>query len=251
MVIDVFRALARRWYVVVAGLMITGAMVYGAYLVTPPEYNARGLLLLLPSETTVGEGGNPFLSLSGLEQPAGILVAYFSSAPAREEITAQSPTASYQVGIEDSTRGPVIAVDVTDATPEATLGTLTHIIDRLSEELIRLQSDVAVPSDATIGAMSLSVDSTAKPDIAATLRMTIVAAIVGIVLTGIAALALDGILLRRKTRREATPHTARRVSAADEDPDGPAEESDLARGDPAARATHRPRPATTRVGRGR
>ena len=77
------------------------------------------------------------------------------------------------------------------------------------------------PSDATIGAMSLSVDSTAKPDIAATLRMTIAAAVVGIVLTGFAALALDGILLRRKTRREATPHTARRVSAADRGPGWP------------------------------
>ena len=135
MVLEVLWALARRWYVVVVGLLLTGGLTYGAISASPPEYHARGLVLLLPSDAAVGKGGNPFLQLSGLEQPAGILVASFSSAPARAAVGQRSPTADYTVGIDDSTRGPVIAVDVTAASEPETMDTLTYLVERIPAEL--------------------------------------------------------------------------------------------------------------------
>lgn len=202
LVLDVIRALGRRWYVVLIGAIVTAALTVGAYVSTPPEYNARALILLLPSESAVGEGGNPFLTLGGLEQPAGILVAYFSSAPAREDVKQQSPTAQYVVGIDDSTRGPVIAIDVTDNSAQKTLDTLNFIADRMPVELAALQDQVDAPADAVITSIPLTVDEKAERGMGATIRMMIAALVVGITATCITAFALDGLLRRRQLRRD-------------------------------------------------
>lgn len=209
MVLDVMRALGRRWYIVLLGLLLTAGLVFAAFRASPPEYHARGLVLLLPSESAVGKGGNPFLLLSGLEQPAGILVAYFSSAPAQSEVKAISPTAEYIVGIEDSTRGPVIAVDVTAKTPQETLGTLNHIVNQMPTELARLQQQVDAPENARIGSMSLSVDQKAQSDRAATLRTMIAALVIGLVVTALAGYALDSFLLRRRMPTKLPPGRSR------------------------------------------
>ncbi|GEK86252.1 hypothetical protein GCM10007198_03820 [Microbacterium aerolatum] len=201
LVLDVIRALGRRWYVVLIGAIVTAGLTVGAYLTTPPEYNARALVLLLPSETAVGEGGNPFLTLDGLEQPAGILVAYFSSAPAREEVKEQSETAQYVVGIDDSTRGPVIAVDVTDTSNEKALDTLAFITDRIPIELAALQDQVDAPADAVITSIPLTVDQKAERSMSGTIRMMIAALVVGIAATCITAFALDGLIRRRQLRQ--------------------------------------------------
>lgn len=202
MVIEVLRALGRRWYVVAVGLLLTAALVFGAYKATPPEYNARALVLLLPPKADVGKGGNPFLLLSGLEQPAGILAAYFSSAPARAEVEALSPKAEYEVGIDDSTRGPVIAIDVTDQSPTSALTTLDFLLKRIPEELADLQQQVDTRGDAIVGSMTLSVDEKAEADIRGTVRLMIAALVAGLVATGFAAVAIDGFIQRRS---EATP----------------------------------------------
>ena len=211
MVFDVLRALGRRWYVVVIGLLLTAGLVFGAYRASPPEYNARALVLLLPPRADVGKGGNPFLLLSGLEQPAGILAAYFSSANARSDVEAISPTAEYEVGIDDSTRGPVIAIDVTDESPADTLRVLSYLLDQIPGELARLQEEVDTRGDAVVGSMALAVDRKAEPDIRGTIRLMIAALVVGVVGTGFSAVALDGFLLRRRQRSGERQSTRRRT----------------------------------------
>lgn len=201
MVLEVIRALGRRWYIVTVGVLMTAGLAVGAYLTTPPEYSARALVLLLPSEAAVGEGGNPFLTLGGLEQPAGILVAYFSSAPARDDVKKQSKTAEYVVGIDDSTRGPVIAIDVTDDAPQKTLDTLQFIADQIPVELAALQDQVDAPKDAAITSMTLTTDNEAERTMGATIRMVIAAIAVGLLTTCITAFALDGLLRRRRIRK--------------------------------------------------
>lgn len=219
MVLDVVKALGRRWYVVVVGLILSVGLAMGAYSITPPEYNARGLLLLLPGANAVAEGGNPFLSLSGLEQPASIVVAYFSSESAHTEIADRSATAQFQVLLDESTRGPVILVDVTDETADATLSTLDYLLTRIPEELARLQSEVKAPAPSVITSMPITVDGEAERDSSATIRNVIAAGVVGIVLTGFAAFALDGILLRRRMRRNSSGSTSADADSASEAPD--------------------------------
>lgn len=183
------------------GLLLTAGIVFGAYTVSPPQYHARALVLLLPSRADVGPGGNPFLHLSGLEQPAGILSAYFSSEPASAEVKKISPTAQYEVGIDDSTRGPVIVVDVTDETSLNTLKTLNYLLTRIPEQLSDLQQQVDVRGSAIVGSMPLTVDNQAEVDVRGTVRVMIAALVVGLVATGVSAFALDGLLQRRELKR--------------------------------------------------
>jgi hypothetical protein len=49
--------------------------------------------------------------------------------------------------------------------------------------------------------MPLTVDSTAKTDSSGTIRLVIAALVLGVVVTGVVAFALDGFLLRRRARR--------------------------------------------------
>jgi hypothetical protein len=200
-ILDVIRALGRRWYVLLVGLLLTAGLAYGAYSVTPPDYTARGLVLLLPSEASVGNGGNPFLSLSGLEQPASIVAAYFSSTTARDDISKQAPNAEFEVAIDDSTRGPVLAVAVTDKTPSETLATLNYITDQIPLQLRQLQQEVNAPTEAMITSMPLVIDDSVEANRAGTIRMVIAAAVLGLVITGIATFTLDGMLLSRRGRR--------------------------------------------------
>ncbi|MGB3375154.1 MAG: hypothetical protein WBA87_08455 [Microbacterium sp.] len=220
LVVDVFRALGRRWYVTVVGVLLTAGLTVGAFAVTPPEYNARALIMLLPSQSAVGEGGNPFLTLGGLEQPAGILVAYFSSAPARAQVEAQSPTAEYTVAIDDSTRGPVIAIDVTDTTQKSALDILSFIADSIPSELERLQDEVDAPAKAVITSMPLTVDNKAEMSSANMIRMMIAALVVGLVTTLIVAFAVDGLILRRRLRREGIRRTSGEAQLQNTSPEG-------------------------------
>lgn len=201
MLLDVIRSLGRRWYVLVAGILATAALAFGAFQLTPPVYNTRGLVLLLPPENAVPPGGNPFLALSDLDLPARLIVAYFQSAPAQAAVEDRAPDAEYTVAIEESTRGPVIAVDVTDSSPEGALETLRFLMDDIPIQLQRMQSEVDVPATATVSSIPFTADTEAEQDDSATIRIVLAAAAVGLVATGALAFTLDGFMLRRRARR--------------------------------------------------
>ncbi|WP_454109472.1 hypothetical protein [Leifsonia shinshuensis] len=219
---DVLRALGRRWYIVVTGLLMTVALALGAYHITPPNYTASGLILLLPSKTQIGPGGNPFLALSDLDQPAGILVAYFSGASAQADVKAQYRTAQYTVQISSSARGPIIEVDVTDKTSAGTLGALDYITSQIPEELHRLQAAVAAPANAIITSMPLTIDGKAKADYSGTIRMVITATLIGLLVTGVVTFAVDGLLASRRARRQAKAEKEGAAAAAAHAPAPPA-----------------------------
>jgi hypothetical protein len=178
-------------------------LAVGAYRITPPNYTASGLILLLPSKTAIGPGGNPFLALSDLDQPAGILVAYFSGSSAQAQVKAEAPTARYEVLINTSARGPIIEVDVTDKSSAGALKALDYVTEQVPVVLDRLQTQVSAPANAIITSMPLTIDSKAKADYSGTIRIVIAAVVIGLLLTGIVAFALDGLLASRKARRQA------------------------------------------------
>jgi hypothetical protein len=203
--LDLIAALGRQWMVSVAGLLATAALVWGASAVEPPVYTARALVLLVPSEQAVGKGGNPFLALGGLDLPARVVVAYYESDSAKARFTSGSPDAEYVVAIEESTRGPVIAVDVTDETPQHALETLGQLTSSIPVELRRLQKEVGAPENTIVSTLVIAKDEQAEADTSGTVRMLIAAAGVGLVGTVVGAVATDG--MRRSRSRRRTPVT--------------------------------------------
>jgi hypothetical protein len=188
--------------VLVAGILATAALAFGAYQLTPPVYDTRGLVLLMPPENAVPPGGNPFLALSDLDLPARLIVAYFQSAPAQAAVEKRAPDAEFTVAIEESTRGPVIAVDVTDSSPDGALETLDYLMGDIPVQLERMQNEVDVPATATVGSIPFTADVKAEQDDSATIRIVLAAAAVGLVATGALAFTLDGLILRRRARKQ-------------------------------------------------
>jgi hypothetical protein len=199
--------------------MLTAGMVAGAYQLSPPKYQTAALVLMLPSRSEVGRGGNPFLQLSGLEQPAGILAAVFSSTTSQAEVLRVSPTAEYEVALDATVRGPVITVSVTDDSPDAAQKTLDYLLDRIPQELARLQQQVNARGGAVLSSMPLTVDREPKAETRGTIRLMVLALVAGLVGTGVASVAADGLVERRKPRgarrsmRDAASHE--RPSAAE------------------------------------
>ncbi|WP_405218121.1 hypothetical protein [Agrococcus sp. Ld7] len=203
MVSNVLRVFARRWYVVLLGVLLTAGLAYGAALAAPSEFRSRALILLLPSQEAVGEDGNPFLALDGLEQPASLVAAYFSSAAAQEEVAAQSETATFSVDLDAQVRGPVILIQVTDETEAQSLATLGYLRDRVPEELRRLQEGVGAPASSFITSMVLTSDAEATRDNGAAVRLIIAVLVLGAIGTGFLTFVVDGSLARRASRRAA------------------------------------------------
>lgn len=224
--LNVLRVLARRWYVVLLGLLLTAGLAYGATLAAPAEFRSRALILLLPSEEAVGEAGNPFLALDGLEQPASLVVAYFTSTAAQEEVAARSETATFNVALDAEVRGPVILVQVTDETEALSLETLGYLRDRIPEELRRLQEEVGAPDSSIISSMVLTSDAEAVQDNSAAIRLVIAALVLGVTGTVFLAFGLESSLARRASRRaqdepepdrEPEPDVRRAAAASDTD----------------------------------
>jgi len=216
---DFLSALRRRWYLVLVGLLLTGALGYGAYTTNPPTYTARGLVLLLPSKAALKGSPNPLLDLDGLQLPGQVLVAYYASANAQAQFKAAVPAAGISVSIDDSTGGPVIAVDVTDPTPGGTMKALNYVIDSIPTDLARIQANVGAPEDSAVRSSPLVVDSKAKPVYSGMIRMTIAAVGVGVVGTAVVVFAVDGIALRRRRGKLAKRSQGDDDAAADHEPD--------------------------------
>ncbi|MER7557266.1 hypothetical protein ABTZ46_10015 [Nocardioides sp. NPDC126508] len=195
-------AIRRRWYLAVIGILLTGVLGWSASAFVAPSYTARGLVLMLPSKNAVGPGGNPFLGLGGLDLPARVVVAYYTSAPAQEAIAEVTPGASVTVSMEESTRGPVIAIDVSADSEANAIEALNFVADSIPETLGRLQDEVKAKGNARLRSQPLALDETAAVDGSGQLRARIMAVVLGLALTAVLVYAIDGIMLRRRLARE-------------------------------------------------
>ncbi|WP_417374521.1 hypothetical protein [Glutamicibacter protophormiae] len=199
---DVLRAMWRRWYIIVAGILATGGLALAAWHIIPPIYQAEGTILLLPSKSTVSQGGqNPFLNLDSLTAPAALVIARLDGEAERSELMKAAPTAKYSVDTDPTMRGPTILVTVTDKTATSTLDTLNSMLDTATQILSDIQKEQNVPSDAVIGSMRLTVDSKATRVTADAVRVVVATAVTGVVVTLALAVAIDAWVRHRAVTR--------------------------------------------------
>lgn len=203
------RALRRRWYVLLVGIVATGALAYFAWVSTPPTYSAHGTELLLPPSVQVETGTkNPLLELSGLDAPAALVIGQLDSQSVRELVTAFSAEAEYSVETDPSLRGPTVLVTMNDVSPEQALESLEYVLGMVPHVLASLQSGLAVPGTATVTSMRLATDNEPEPERSATLRALVLAAGVGIAGTIVVAVGLDAWILRPRRRNAAAASTS-------------------------------------------
>lgn len=199
---DLLSALRRRWYLALTGLILTAALGYGAVVTNPPSYTARGLVLLLPSQSSLKSVPNPLLGLDGLDLPGRVLTAYYASANAQADLKRAAPSAEISVYVDDLTGGPVIAVDVKDSTPQNTIKALNYVVDSIPVHLARIQQQVGATTADSVRSTPLVVDTKAQISRRAQIRVIIAAILVGLLGTVIIVFAVDGIALRRRRKGE-------------------------------------------------
>lgn len=194
-------SLLRRWYIVVAGVILTAVLGALAVQAVPPTYSAAGSVLLLPPRATVDEGSNQLLQLGGLEQPASLVVAYLAGDNMRTAFGTQHPGATYDVVLDPLSRGPLIMMTVHSPSSATVMQALDSAIETVPEALDALQDEVAAPPSSRFSSMPLSIDVEPVTENKSSLRALIAAVGVGMALTLVGAVGLDSLLVGRGQRR--------------------------------------------------
>ncbi len=198
---ELIKSLARRWYVVLAGLALTTGMCAVVYEKVPATYEAGGSLVLMPPSATVGATGNPYLYLVGMSQALDVLTRRANAAEVHGPVLEKFPAMTYSVDADRSTSGAVVVVKVTGPSPSETMGGLKAALATVPATLKAMQDELSVPDFSRINLKTIVVAPEPTMDNKSQLQLIIVTAGVGAVGTVLLARMLDGLLLARRMTR--------------------------------------------------
>lgn len=208
---ETLSVLKRRWYVVLAGLLLTATGCYYIYAQVPATYEAKGSVVLMPPSSTVGDEGNPYLFLGGMGQALDVLTRHVNAAEIVEPVLDDYPDTSYTIEPDRDTSGSIIQVVATGSTPDATMDVLAAALQTIPVSLDAMQDELAIEDYLRIGLMTVVVDTEPTVEQKQRVQLLIFAAAGGSVGTLLFAGMLDGLVLslrRRKADRPSTPAEA-------------------------------------------
>lgn len=192
----------RRWYLLVAAIVCTVGVGFLTVQAVPPTYTAQGQVLLLPPQTSVPKGQNPYLSLGGLT-PAGDVLAKALSAPETvQRIESQGGSGTYVVELDVNSPAPIISITADGASEAESLQTLALVSAELVPTLVRVQRDAQVPASAGIRSTVLTSPTSADRVIKGPLRALIAVTGATFVVLVLMIAAIDGMLRRPRRRNE-------------------------------------------------
>jgi hypothetical protein len=199
---DLSESLVRRWYLVLAGLVVVAGLGLLTYTQVPATYTARANVVLLPPESTVSPGGNPYLYLGGLNQALDVLTRKLDASSTRDPILAANPSGSFVVSPDTTTTGPILAVEASAPSPAGALSVLSAVLHAVPDALVALQEELGVAPSSQITSLTLTADESATTNGRSQLRVVIAVVAVGLVGTALLIGLIDGLLLTRDRERE-------------------------------------------------
>jgi len=199
---DTLRALIRRWYITVPGILIAVATAIGVWIAVPPGYERTAMQLLLPGEQSMPESSNPLLYLGGLSNAADVLVRAVGSENVLLEIEDDYPGVEVKVERDASTAGPVILITVTASSDAQAIAALDALVAKTSVVLEDLQQNERIAQANRISVVPITVDTESVLRERDRLVLVVVA---GVAVAGVALLLagfVDGIARQRRRRPE-------------------------------------------------
>jgi capsular polysaccharide biosynthesis protein len=202
------QTLARRWVLVVAGLLITAVGITAVLRLVPPGYEASTSLLLTvpvsaaPAGAPTSDPGqvNPYLAFgAALNVNAELLADVLDSRDAREMVQAAGGTGYYGVSAGQGA-APVINVIATSGdagTATATARTVGTVAARLLSERQRTSG---APPSSWIRVAPLTGGNSADRKTVSTIRALVSVAVLGIAATVLLAFTVEGMARRRRAR---------------------------------------------------
>lgn len=214
---ETLRSLGRRWYLVVPGLLIAGAVAFGVWSVQTPQYQRSATQMLLPGSASVPEGANPYIYIGGLTQAADVVVRALGSRDVVDEVTADRTGVELQVSRDPSASGPLILITVTARSDADAEAVLEETVARTAVVLERLQDEESIAPSSRIKVIPVAVDGTS---VLQQRERTILAGAAGlgtVLLTLVLAVTVDGLVVAH-TRRKA--RSGSNDDATTDDPTG-------------------------------
>lgn len=149
---DALGAIARRWYVVLLGVVLLAATGYLSTRDVPTQYQSSGQVVLLLPPTATGQQTptNPYLNApAGLTTLASLISTQAAMLDNQRELAAQGYDAKYSVSVLPGA-GPVIAVTAKGPNPDVVVGTRDQVMALLAEDLVRTQKESDFPDNQLI-----------------------------------------------------------------------------------------------------
>lgn len=206
---DVIRALLRRWYLVLAGLVLAVAAGYLAWSDTGPVYTASGSTVLIPPKASVqstnpgGRDSNPLLYLGELGQARDVLASALASDEVQGDFQRQVPGASYSVGADPLSNGPIILYSVTAPSADVAVSGARYMREQVDSRLSSLQSSLGVYDEAKIRTLMLTEPESAVSDNKAQVRSALVVGVAVLLLCIFLVALVDGLAAARRKRKTA------------------------------------------------
>jgi hypothetical protein len=207
---DTLNSMMRRWYLVLTGLALTVGVAWMAYATIPPRYEAAGSVLLMPSEATVGDEGNPYLYLGGMNDAMDVLIRRTNAPEVQQQLLADHAGATYTVEKDATTQSPIVVVTVASGTDGDAVAVLQDTLSAVHAKLGEMQDDLSIPQERRISLKELVVDDVAAKNTKTPVQVAVAAAGAGGVATLLLTGVIDGYLVRR-----GRAHHGRRASVED------------------------------------
>lgn len=203
--LDALKLLARRWVVVVVGVLLTAGAGFAVMKMVPTTYQASSqMLILLPPEASGRTTPtNPYLNLQpGQTTTASLVAGTITTKDSQLAMVKAGFPSSYSVALIPGA-GPLLVITTKDTDPKAALATRNAVMDRVDAELAQIQSEVSVPKRQM---MHTSRSSVSGADVlpGSRLRALMATTAAGGLLILLVAFSLDRLLGRRRATSEVT-----------------------------------------------
>jgi hypothetical protein len=196
---DLGASLIRRWYVTVAGLLMTVGLVAAALALVHPVWESKASIVLLPPLSSMEPGDNPYLMLGGLSPSRDLLGESLSNEKTQERLKAISRTVKYTATADNTSSGPLLVITTDDRTAAGAVAARDELVRMAPLELVALQDSLAIAPRSRIGLKVVTQDPTPLVVGKNRIRAVVAAAGAGLVGTALLVGLIDGLLLRRRT----------------------------------------------------
>jgi hypothetical protein len=197
--------MARRWYVVVPGLLVTAAAIALALTTVGPSYAVTGsVILTYPKPSGESSSSNPYLGYGSLLVPAHVVREVATEREFARTLRSQGATEDYNVAVDTMTGSPLLVVEVTGTSREDVLMTARTVMQSLRTVLEQRQSAAGAPPQTWIGSLDVVEPTAPVAEYGNQLRAVVGLGLVGLTGTAVAAVITDSLLARRARRQEAT-----------------------------------------------
>jgi hypothetical protein len=209
---EVGRAVLKHKFIAGTLLAATVAGSVAGFVKTPTTYQTEASLVVLAPTKQVstapspaGNAGgvqtvNPFLSFGGSQETAAqVLMVRMSDDEVANELDGLGVNSQWKFEVKGGS-GPVINVTATGATPDKALASAQHIVDTAMDQLTKLQNDAGSPQDQLIKASEVTTPSVPTRVYDTNLRVAVLIAALGLLLTIGIPNAIEGVKRGRARR---------------------------------------------------